>query len=86
MNNVSTILEDKAPFWGLFFQNIFFIIYQSILSKTRNSIEMKMDIHCPFYQFLDFEYTIITIARPQILFTHLEQVLGKTGIIFRFNK
>lgn len=47
---------------------------------------MKRDIHCPFYQFLDFEYTIITIARPQILFTHLEQVLGKTGIIFRFNK
>lgn len=43
---------------------------------------MKRDIHCPFYQFLDFEYTIITIARPQILFTHLEQVLGKTELYF----
>ena len=47
----------------IFSKNIFFTIYQSILSKTLNSIEMKRDIHCPFYQFLDFEYTIITIAR-----------------------
>lgn len=72
MDNVSTIWKTNPLFWGLFPQNIFFIIYQSILSKTLNSIEMKRDIHCPFYQFLDFEYTIITIARPQILFTHLE--------------
>lgn len=46
----------QIPFLGLFSQNIFFIIYQSILSKTLNSIEMKRDIHCPFYQFLDLEY------------------------------